>query len=185
VKVTPTGLPEVLLIEPARFGDARGYLFESFNLQRYVAAGIPGAFVQDNVSRSRQGVLRGLHLQSPTAQGKLVSVLEGEVFDVAVDVRVGSPRFARWAGATLSAANGHQLWVPPGFAHGFVVLSAEAIVTYKCTEYYDPPAELCIRWDDPQIGVDWPTRDVTLSTKDQAGVPLATLDPGMLPTYDG
>ena len=178
-------LPEVLLVEPIVHGDARGYFFESFNASRYAAVGIEGPFVQDNVSRSGRGVLRGLHLQHPDAQGKLVSVLEGEVFDVAVDVRVGSPRFGRWVGMSLSADNMRQLWVPPGFAHGFLVTSAEVLFSYKCTRYYRPETELCLRWDDPRIGVAWPMRDVTLSAKDRAGVALDALEPTALPRYDG
>jgi len=183
VKVTPTALPEVLLIEPTVYGDARGFFFESFSTERYEAAGVQGPFLQDNVSFSQRGVLRGLHLQNPSAQGKLVSALEGEVFDVAVDVRVGSPRFGRWVGETLSATNKRQLWVPPGFAHGFVVTSAQALFAYKCTEYYRPEAEVCIRWDDPRIGIGWPTRDVTLSAKDRAGVALDAVDPARLLPY--
>jgi dTDP-4-dehydrorhamnose 3,5-epimerase len=183
VKVTPTSLPEVLLVEPAVFGDARGYFFESFSASRYEEAGIEGPFVQDNVSFSQRGVLRGLHLQYPAAQGKLVSVLEGEVFDVAVDVRAGSPRFGRWVGETLSSQNKRQLWVPSGFAHGFVVTSAQALFAYKCTQYYRPEAEVCLRWDDPRIGVAWPSLDVTLSAKDRAGVALDAIDPAKLPRY--
>ena len=185
MRVTPTVLPEVLRLEPSRFGDDRGYFFESYHFARYRAAGVDAPFVQDNVSRSRRGVLRGLHLQSPSAQGKLVSVLDGEVFDVAVDVRPGSPRFGRWVGEVLTSSNGHQLWIPPGFAHGFLVLSDDALFTYKCTAYYDPAAELCIRWDDPAIGVEWPTREVTLSAKDREGVLLDTIDPSRLLPYDG
>jgi dTDP-4-dehydrorhamnose 3,5-epimerase len=185
VKVFPTDLPEVLRLAPDRFGDDRGYFFESFHVARYAAAGIPDSFVQDNVSRSRRGVLRGLHFQQPRAQGKLVSVLEGDVFDVAVDVRVGSPRFGRWVGEVLSSSNGHQLWLPPGFAHGFLVLSDEALLTYKCTDYYDRASELCIRWDDPSIGIEWPMRDVTLSSKDQAGASLDAIGPDRLMAYDG
>jgi dTDP-4-dehydrorhamnose 3,5-epimerase len=185
VKVIPTELPEVLAIEPAVFTDPRGTFFETFNETRYRAAGIAGPFVQDNVSISRRGVLRGLHLQQPHAQGKLISVLEGEVYDVAVDVRVGSPRFGRWVSEVLSADNGRQLWIPEGFAHGFLVLSARALVAYKCTEYYHRETELCIRWDDPRIGVPWPARDVTLSPKDLAGRPLDEIDGSTLPRYDG
>jgi dTDP-4-dehydrorhamnose 3,5-epimerase len=185
VKVTPTALPEVLLVEPTVFGDGRGFFFESFNASRYEAAGISGPFVQDNISFSRGGVLRGLHLQHPNAQGKLVYVLEGEVFDVAVDVRLGSPHFGRWVGETLSADNKRQLWVPPGFAHGFLVTSAQALFAYKCTQYYHPESELCLRWDDPQIGIAWPTPHVTQSPKDRAGLRLDSVDPAKLPRYDG
>ena len=156
MRATALSIPEVVLIEPNVFGDARGFFMESFSVARYAAAGIAGPFVQDNVSRSRRGVLRGLHLQNPHAQGKLVSVLEGEVFDVAVDVRVGSPTFGRWVGEYLSAENHRQLYVPAGFAHGFVVTSDDALFSYKCTEYYRPETERTVRWDDPAIGVEWP-----------------------------
>lgn len=177
MKVTPMpALPEVLLVEPQVFGDARGFFLETYSARRYAAAGIPPAFVQDNVSRSRRGVLRGLHYQEPDAQGKLVSALEGAVWDVAVDVRVGSPTFGRWAGAELSAANKQQLWVPPGFAHGFVVLSDEALFAYKCTAYYRPEYERVVRWDDPAIGIAWPEMGArTLSPKDAGAPTLAEL----------
>lgn len=185
MRVTALRVPDVLLIEPARFGDARGYFMETFSAERYAEAGVAGPFVQDNVSRSRRGVLRGLHLQHPFAQGKLVSVLEGEVFDVAVDVRVGSPTFGCWAGEYLSADNHRQLWVPPGFAHGFVVTSDDALFSYKCTDYYHPETERSIRWDDPRIGVLWPVADPLVSAKDQAGVPLADVAEALLPRYAG
>lgn len=185
MKVSPTELPEVLLVEPTVHGDARGFFFESFSAARYEAAGIAGPFVQDNLSRSQHGVLRGLHLQHPDAQGKLVSVLDGEVYDVAVDVRVGSPRFGRWVGVSLSARNKRQLWVPPGFAHGFLVTSPEVLFAYKCTRYYRPDTEICIRWDDPHIGIAWPLRDVILSAKDRAGVTLDAVEPGALSRFDG
>lgn len=184
MNVARSHLPEVLVVEPAVHGDARGFLYESFNSVRYAAVGIGGPFVQDNVSRSEQGVLRGLHLQHPHAQGKLVSVLDGEVFDVAVDVRVGSPRFGAWAAEVLSSTNRLQLWIPPGFAHGFLVLSPTALFAYKCTEYYHPEAELCVRWDDPRIGIEWPTREVTMSAKDQAGRALDEIDPSRLRAYE-
>lgn len=185
MRVTPTALPEVLLVEPAVFGDARGFFLESFSAQRYAEAGIPGPFVQDNVSRSRRGVLRGLHLQHPYAQGKLVSVLEGEVFDVAVDARVGSPTFGRWVGEYLSAENHRQLYVPAGFAHGFVVTSESALFAYKCTDYYHPETERAVRWDDPRVGVAWPVDAPTVSAKDQAGLPLAAFGEADLPRYAG
>jgi len=184
VKVSETSLPGVLLIEPKVFGDDRGYFFESFRLDRYHASGVPYAFVQDNVSRSRRGVLRGLHLQEPKGQGKLVSVALGEVFDVAVDVRVGSPNFGRWTGAYLSEKSKNQLWIPPGFAHGFVVTSEEAIFTYKCTEYYRPEAELTVRWNDPAIGIEWPVSHPSLSAKDLAAPMLAELK-AVLPRFAG
>jgi len=184
MRVSSTTLPEVLLVEPTVLGDSRGYFLESFHEARYEGSGIVGPFVQDNLSFSQRGVLRGLHLQHPNAQGKLVSVVNGEVFDVAVDVRAGSPRFGQWAGATLSSENRWQLWVPPGFAHGFVVLSAEALVSYKCTDYYHPETELSIRWDDPAIGICWPMTDVTLSARDSVALPLASVERSRLPSYD-
>ena len=184
MKVTSLSISGVVLVEPDVFGDERGFFMESYREATYVAHGIPGRFVQDNVSRSRRGVLRGLHIQHPYAQGKLVYVLEGEVFDVAVDVRVGSPTFGRWCGECLSLQNKRQLYVPAGFAHGYVVLSETALFTYKCTEYYHPEAELAVRWDDPVIGIDWPVRDVVLSDKDRAARPLEALI-AKLPSYDG
>jgi len=185
MRVTPLALPEVLLVEPAVFGDVRGFFMESFSARRYAEVGISGPFVQDNVSRSQRGVLRGLHLQHPHAQGKLVSVLEGEVFDVAVDVRVGSPTFGRWVGECLSAENHRQLYVPAGFAHGFVVTSDEALFSYKCTDYYYPQDERSVRWDDPRIGIVWPVEAPTVSAKDQAGLPLDQVPAGNLPRYQG
>lgn len=183
--VTETTLPGVLVVEPKVFGDSRGFFLETFSASRYAAGGIAGPFVQDNLSQSRKGVLRGLHIQHPAAQGKLVSVLHGEVFDVAVDVRVGSPNFGRWVGEWLSATNRRQLWVPPGFAHGFVVTSDDALFAYKCTEYYRPDAELSIYWGDPRIGIAWPTSDVTVSAKDTAGLLLDAVPAGRLPRFDG
>ena len=158
MKVTPLAVPDVLLIEPKVFGDARGFFFESFNQQAFAdAVGVDLPFVQDNHSRSRRGVLRGLHYQlAPKAQGKLVRVVSGAVFDVAVDIRRDSPTFGRWAGAVLSAENKRQMWVPPGFAHGFLVLSEAAEFLYKTTDYYAPEYERSIRWDDPDLGIDWP-----------------------------
>ena len=177
MKVTPSSLPEVLLIEPKVFGDARGFFMESFNQQAFDAAvGHAVAFVQDNHSRSARGVLRGLHYQLPPhAQGKLVRVTSGCVFDVAVDMRRSSPRFGRWAGGELSADNHHQLWIPPGFAHGFLVLSDTADFLYKTTDYYAPQAEGSVRWDDPALGIVWPDAGVApvLSGKDAAAPLLA------------
>jgi dTDP-4-dehydrorhamnose 3,5-epimerase len=184
MNVTETALPGVLLVEPKVFGDPRGFFFEAYSERRYAEAGIPGPFLQDNISFSTRGVLRGLHVQHPHAQGKLVQVLHGEVFDVAVDVRVGSPNFGRWAGEFLSSENRRQLWVPSGFAHGFLVTSDEALFSYKCTEYYRPGGERTIRWDDPAIGVDWPTKNVRLSAKDQAAVELADLPRELLPAFN-
>jgi dTDP-4-dehydrorhamnose 3,5-epimerase len=183
VKVTPTRLAEVLLVEPAVHGDARGFFLETYSAARYRDAGITEAFVQDNLSFSARGVLRGLHLQHPHAQGKLVSVLQGAVFDVAVDVRVGSPDFGRWVGVHLSAENKRQLYVPPGFAHGFVVTSETALFSYKCTEYYHPETERSVRWDDPRIGIDWPIVDVSLSKKDREAPLLADLPLDALPHH--
>ncbi|WP_341887610.1 dTDP-4-dehydrorhamnose 3,5-epimerase [Variovorax sp. YR752] len=170
MKVTPTDLPEVLLIEPAVHGDARGFFMESFNQRAFDAAvGTHVEFVQDNHSRSARGVLRGLHYQLPPhAQGKLVRVTRGTVFDVAVDMRRSSPRFGRWAGAELSGDNHRQLWIPPGFAHGFLVLSDAADFLYKTTEYYAPHAEGAVRWDDPSVNIDWPDAGIQplVSAKD-------------------
>ena len=156
MQVIPQEIPELLLIEPKVFGDARGYFKETFHAERYAAAGMALPFVQDNVSRSRRGILRGLHMQNPYSQGKLVSVLEGEVYDVAVDVRLGSPTFGRWVGMLLSAENHRQFYVPPGFAHGFCVTSEVADVAYKCSSYYDAATESGIAYDDPAIGIEWP-----------------------------
>lgn len=176
MKVTPTSLPEVVVIEPKVFGDARGFFFESYHHQRLEEAlQRPMHFVQDNHSRSSRGVLRGLHYQLPNAQGKLVRAVVGEIFDVAVDIRRHSPTFGKWDGCLLSAENKKQLWVPEGFAHGFVVLSEVAEVLYKTTDYYHPESEHCIRWDDPAIGIAWPLQGATplVSAKDAAGKTLA------------
>jgi len=181
--VSPTRLPEVLLVRPRVFGDERGYFFESWAVGRYEGAGIAGPFVQDNMSRSRRGILRGLHLQNPHAQGKLVSAVFGEVFDVAVDVRTGSPRYGQWVGALLSDTNHHQLWVPPGFAHGFCVLSEEAIFHYKCTESYHPESEMSVLWNDPEIGIDWPLAAPTLNAKDAGAPCLADIPRERLPGF--
>jgi len=180
--VRTTSLPGVLLIDPKVFGDARGYFYESFRRNAYAEAGIDAEFVQDNVSRSVGGTLRGLHLQHPGGQGKLVSVLVGEVFDVAVDVRVGSDTFGAWTGHLLSDDNKRQLYVPPGFAHGFVVVSETAVFSYKCTTYYSPADELSVRWDDPAVGVEWPVDDPILSDKDRDAPVLADIDRTRLPS---
>ena len=184
MKVTPTALDEVLLIEPSVFGDQRGFFMETYQDARYRDAGVACRFVQDNASFSARGVLRGLHLQHPTAQDKLVSVVQGEVFDVAVDLRIGSPRFGQWIGETLSSENKRQLFIPKGFAHGFCVTSETALFTYKCSDYYAPDHELSIRWDDPDIGIDWPMADVSVSEKDKAGTLLKDLGPDDLPGLD-
>jgi dTDP-4-dehydrorhamnose 3,5-epimerase len=185
VKVVETDLPGVLLIEPKVFGDERGFFMESWNGARYAEVGIPNRFVQDNLSFSQRGVLRGLHFQNPQPQGKLVSVLRGEVFDVAVDIRVGSPNFGEWTGAFLSAENKRQLWVPPDFAHGFLVTGEDALFSYKCTDYYAPAAEGTVLWDDPEIGIDWPTEAPTLSEKDRTARPLGAILEDALPRYTG
>lgn len=183
MKVTPTSLPDVLLVEPTVFGDARGYFFESYSARRYAEAGISATFVQDNVSFSQRGVLRGLHFQHPYGQGKLVGALRGEVFDVAVDVRRGSPTFGRWVGACLSAENKRQLYLPPGFAHGFLVTSDEALFAYKCTEYYHPETERSIRWNDARIGIEWPIDGPVVSAKDHVAVPLDAMPAEFLPAF--
>jgi dTDP-4-dehydrorhamnose 3,5-epimerase len=179
-----TAIPGVLIIEPKVFGDARGFFLETWQRDRYAALGLPGTFVQDNLASSGRGVLRGLHLQHPHAQGKLVQVLSGEVFDVAVDVRRGSPWFGRWVGERLSGAGKRQFWVPPGFAHGYCVLSETAVFAYKCDDFYHPEHELSVLWNDPDIGIDWPLDGApVLSEKDRNGQPLATIDPARLPDY--
>ena len=176
MKVTPTAIPDVLLIEPKVFGDERGFFFESFNQKAFQeATGLDLAFVQDNHSKSAKSVLRGLHCQvPPKAQGKLVRVVQGEVFDVSVDLRKGSQTFGRWVGQILSAENKLQLWIPPGFAHGFLNLSETAECLYKTTDYFSPEHERTIRWDDPDIGIEWPLNAETLiSPKDSSAEPLA------------
>lgn len=173
--VIDTGIPDVKLLQPKVFGDERGHFMEVWNRRVFAAAGMDVDFVQDNESASARGVLRGLHYQIRQPQGKLVRVVLGEVFDVAVDLRAGSPHFGRWTGARLSDANRRQLWLPPGFAHGFYVLSERAVFTYKCTDYYLPEAERTIRWDDPALGIEWPVSvggEPVLSAKDAAGVNL-------------
>ncbi|MFI7868877.1 dTDP-4-dehydrorhamnose 3,5-epimerase [Ectopseudomonas khazarica] len=176
MKVIETALPEVLILEPQVFGDERGFFFESFNARRFAeATGLQRDFVQDNHSRSARGVLRGLHYQLQQAQGKLVRVSAGEVYDVAVDVRRSSANFGKWVGVHLSAENKRQLWVPEGFAHGFLVLSDYAEFLYKTTDYYAPAHERCIYWDDAQLAIDWPLDGLTpqLSLKDQQGLSLS------------
>ncbi len=181
MKVVSTELSEVIVIEPQRFGDSRGFFMECFQAERYAEVGIPGPFVQDNLSRSGYGVLRGLHLQNPFTQGKLVSVLRGHVLDVAVDVRQGSPGFGRHVAVELSEENRRQLWVPRGFAHGFAVLSESADFFYKCDSFYKPEHEIVVRWDDPMIGIDWGVPNPRLSTRDAAAPALA--DVKNLPVY--
>jgi dTDP-4-dehydrorhamnose 3,5-epimerase len=174
--ITPTAIPDVLLIEPQVFGDERGFFMETYRASRLAEAGVQAEFVQDNHSGSRRGILRGLHYQIRRPQGKLVRAVAGEIFDVAVDVRRGSPTFGRWVGYSLSAENRRQLWVPPGLAHGFYVVSEWAEVVYKATDYYAPEWERSVRWDDPELGISWPLvggEPPTLSAKDAAGRPLA------------
>lgn len=173
--VTKTDLPEVLVLESEVFGDARGFFFEAFNAREFeIATGLKRTFVQDNHSRSKRGVLRGLHYQTKRPQGKLVRVTEGEVFDVAIDIRRSSSNFGKWVGTVLTADNKTQLWVPEGFAHGFLVLSDWAQVLYKTTDYYCPDLERCIPWNDPDIRIGWPLERIpVLSKRDQEGVPLS------------
>ena len=174
MNVIPTAIPEVLLIEPAVYGDERGFFMETWQRRKFAEAGIDYDFVQDNHSRSVQGTLRGLHYQIRQPQGKLVRVTHGAVFDVAVDIRRSSPTFGQWVGEYLTAENKHMLWVPPGFAHGFYVTSDVAEFQYKCTDYYAPEHERSIRWDDPDLAITWPLqREPVVSAKDQQGSPLA------------
>ena len=173
MKVAPTRHPDVLLLEPRVFGDSRGFLFESWNEREFERAGIPARFVQDNHSRSGRGVLRGLHYQLRRPQGKLIRVVAGEIFDVAVDIRRSSPSFGEWEGVRLDAESHRMLWVPIGFAHGFCVLSDFAEVLYKATDFYAPELERCLLWSDPEIGIAWPLEGApTLSAKDATGVRL-------------
>lgn len=183
VKIVETGLPGLIIIEPEVYSDARGFFMEAWNRERYQGR-LPADFVQDNLSYSRKGVLRGLHFQNPHPQAKLVSVLLGVVFDVAVDVRVGSNTFGEWVGVTLSADNRRQLYVPEGFAHGFVVTSEEALFSYKCTDYYNPHAEVSLRWNDPDVGIDWPIDVPVLSGKDEAALLLGEIPTRKLPRYE-
>ena len=177
-----TDLPDVIVIEPVVHRDSRGFFLETYHARRYREAGIAATFVQDNHSRSMRGTVRGLHFQVRRPQGKLVRALFGEMFDVAVDIRRGSPTFGRWVGAHLTAENFRQIYVPPGFAHGFCILSEVGEVEYKCTELYDPEDELGIAWNDPQVGIEWPLSEPLLSAKDKAAPRLAdVLD--RLPAY--
>ncbi len=179
MQIIDTALEAVKILEPSVFGDDRGFFLESWNRQDFEKNDLPGNFVQDNHSRSSQGVLRGLHYQIKHPQGKLVRVTRGEVFDVAVDMRRFSPQFGQWVGVTLSESNRRQLWVPEGFAHGFYVVSESADFQYKCTDYYHPEFERSLKWDDPSVGVEWPIAAGTqplLAEKDAAGLPLAQCD---------
>jgi dTDP-4-dehydrorhamnose 3,5-epimerase len=182
MNVIETAIPGVLIIEPKRFGDARGFFTELYQADRYAGSGIAPRFVQDNLSRSAQGVLRGLHFQNPRPQGKLVTVLRGFVLDVAVDVRAGSPTFGRHVAVELSEENRRQFWVPRGFAHGFVVRSETADFFYKCDELYSPADEIVLRFDDPALGIDWGCAVPELSARDREGRKLSQLD-GVLPAY--
>ena len=187
MKIIETSLPGVIVIEPKVFGDKRGFFLETFRQDVLQQAGINETFVQDNHSRSSQGVLRGLHYQLTQTQGKLVRVTSGAVYDVAVDVRHGSPNFGQWYGTELNEENMRMMYVPPGFAHGFVVLSETADFLYKCTDYYHPESEQGIAWDDPDIGIEWPianlSSEIALSEKDKTNVLLKNQSPDKLPTY--
>jgi dTDP-4-dehydrorhamnose 3,5-epimerase len=167
VRFTPLALPDVILVEPDVHRDARGFFLETYHLDKYRTGGIPGPFVQDNHSRSVRGTLRGLHAQRRRPQGKLVRAVDGEMFDVAVDIRRGSPTFGRWVGVRLSGENFQQLYVPPGFAHGFCVLSEVVNVEYKCTDVYDATDEIGLVWNDPDVGIEWPVREPIISDKDR------------------
>ncbi len=183
MKVTATSLPEVKIIEPDVFGDNRGYFMETYHRRKYSRSGVLPEFVQDNLSFSRRGTLRGLHYQLPHAQAKLVQVLQGEVFDVAVDIRRGSPHFGRWTAVRLSEENKRQLFVPPGFAHGFAVLSETALFLYKCSDFYHPECEGGVLWCDTRLDIDWPVEAPLLSDKDEKYPPLAEIPADRLPVY--
>ena len=183
MKVVETELPGCLVIEPQVFGDDRGFFYESFNLDKWSGHGLSPRFVQGNVSSSAKGVLRGLHYQWSNPQGKYVSVLEGEVWDVAVDIRRGSPQFGKWTAVLLSGENKRHFWIPEGFAHGFVVLSERALFTYLCTATYDPAADANIRWDDADLVIDWPVAQPQLSGKDARAPFLADVPQDRLPVY--
>lgn len=184
MQIIPSRLAGALIIEPRVFGDARGFFMETWNKARYAEAGITADFVQDNLSFSRRGVLRGLHFQKPNPQGKLVYVLAGEVFDVAVDIRVGSPTFGQWESVVLSSENRRQFYVPPGFAHGFCVSSETALFAYKCTDVYNPAAEGSVLWNDPDLAIPWPVSEPELSAKDEVGVRLKDFPLDRLPRLE-
>ena len=183
MKVIESDLPGCLLLEPQVFGDERGFFYESFNHDKLATHGLQPTFVQGNVSSSTRGVLRGLHYQWPKPQGKLVSVLEGEVWDVAVDIRRGSPTFGRWTAVVLSAGNKRHFWIPEGFAHGFVTLSERALFTYLCTATYERTADASIRWDDPALAIDWPVTSPLLSDKDARAPLLGNVPEDRLPVF--
>jgi dTDP-4-dehydrorhamnose 3,5-epimerase len=184
MKVVETKLPGVIVLEPDVYGDDRGFFLETWNQKRYEEVGIREAFVQDNVSSSRKGILRGLHFQNPHAQGKLVQVLSGEVLDVAVDIRVGSPTFGQWISEVLSGQNHKQMYVSPGFAHGYCVVGETALFSYKCTDFYSPGTEHGIIWNDPDLGIDWPVQEPLLSTKDAVYSRLKDLPADVLPHFE-
>ena len=183
MKLIQTDLPDCLLFEPQVFGDDRGFFYESFNHDKLAPLGLNPRFVQGNVSSSSRGVLRGLHYQWPNPQGKYVSVVEGEVWDVAVDIRRGSPTFGKWTAVLLSAENKRHFWIPEGYAHGFVTLSERAVFTYLCTATYDPAADANIRWDDPSLAIDWPVSEPSLSGKDAKAPLLSEVPEERLPLY--
>lgn len=185
MRLIESELPGCLVVEPKQLGDARGWFMEAWHRDRYAAHGIGPDFVQSNLSRSAAGVLRGLHYQWPAPQGKLVSVLEGEIWDVAVDIRRGSPHFGRWAAVVLSAHNRRQYWIPPGFAHGFVAIGGSALVSYLCTTHYDAEADAALAWDDPELAIDWPVAKPQQSAKDAAAPRLAAIPPERLPVFQG
>ena len=185
MKVIETKLSGLILLEPEVYEDPRGFFLETWQRTRYEEAGIPASFVQDNVSLSPKGVLRGLHFQHPHAQGKLVQVLSGEVFDVAVDIRVGSATFGQWIGEVLSGQNHKQMYIPPGFAHGYCVTGETALFSYKCTELYHPETEHGILWNDPDVGIAWPVEGPLLSSKDAGYSRLKDLPPEALPEFEG
>lgn len=183
MQIYKTDLPGVLIIEPKVFGDERGFFMETWSQERYAGMVTPETFIQDNVSFSRKGVLRGLHFQKINPQGKLVYVLQGEVFDVAVDIRVGSPTFGQWASVELSMDNKRQFYIPPGFAHGFCVTSETALFAYKCTDKYNPQSEGSVLWNDPALNIPWPITTPELSVKDAKGIKLADFPADLLPNY--
>jgi dTDP-4-dehydrorhamnose 3,5-epimerase len=185
MEIVETELPGVLVIEPDVFGDSRGFFLETWNQKGYAACGVDDEFVQDNLSLSSRGVVRGLHYQMPFTQAKLVYVIQGEVQDVVVDIRAGSPTFGEWFGTNLSGENKRQLYVPQGFAHGFSVLSEAALFAYKCSDFYNKEADSGIAWDDPDLGIDWKVAEPSLSEKDQALPRLKDVDASRLPVYEG
>jgi len=183
MNIQETKLPGVLILEPKVFSDDRGYFFETWNSTRYEQTGIQGPFVQDNISFSKKGILRGLHFQQPQSQGKLIQVLSGQVVDVVVDIRAGSPTYGQWIGEVLSESNHRQMYVPPGFAHGYCVTSETALFSYKCTDFYNPATEHGIIWNDPDIGIEWPTAQPVLSKKDAVYPRLKEFQPENLPQF--